>query len=149
VHLLVHYTTTFINLYNLIKQSSMIGSIVHHSKLYIFQPEYHSGIYIPCWKLTSLRRQICVARNYRLEGKRIVKWINNHASVITCLTHLVKPHTRSTQQASLRDHGITHQVSRINGCMFRENQVLILPLQPAVPKKMRWANITLWEDGGD
>jgi hypothetical protein len=65
-----------------------------------------------------------------------------------------KPHPRSIQQASMRDHGITHQVSRIDGYVFLENQVLTktrstdlmqqlwfiilsLPLQPAVSEKMR------------
>jgi hypothetical protein len=38
-----------------------------------------------------------------------------------------KPNPHSTQQVSMRDHGITHQVSRIDGCVFLENQVLSLP----------------------
>jgi len=48
-----------------------------------------------------------------------------------------KPHPHSVQQVSMRDHGIMLQVSRIDGCVFLENQVLSLPLQTAVPEKLR------------
>ena len=88
-----HFNITLIQLptrhsehfYSLIKYSPMTGS-TSLKTLISFNRNIIQGFICHCGKLTSLGRQVCVARNYRLEGKRIVIRINNHPCVIMSLT---------------------------------------------------------------
>jgi hypothetical protein len=117
----------------------MTGSTVHNLKHCIFQPEYLSWIYIRLLKI-NLFTAADLRGTQLSTGRQADCEMDQQPCVRDHVSHSLgynKPHPHSTQQASLRDHGIRHQVSRIDGCVFPENQVLSLPLQPAVPENMR------------
>ena len=92
-----------------------------------FNQNIIKGFIFNFWKSNSLYQQTLVARKEICKAREERHWsvlrTRDSPKIASVIFNTLKPH--STHQLVLRDHGITHHVSRTRGCTVLKNLGLI------------------------